>query len=40
MQFMENNVNHINGYNLLFKQGKVSEPIPHLFIISDEFAEL
>ena len=38
--FMENNVNHINGYNLLFKQGKVKEPIPHLFIISDEFAEL
>ncbi len=38
--FGENNVNHINGYNKLFKQGKVSEPIPHLFLISDEFAEL
>ncbi len=38
--FSENNVNHINGYNKLFKLGKVSEPIPHLFLISDEFAEL
>ena len=38
--FGENGVNHINGYNLLFREGKVSEPIPHLFIISDEFAEL
>lgn len=33
-------VNHINGYMRLFREGKVSEPIPHLFIISDEFAEL
>lgn len=38
--FGENGVNHINGYNLLFREGKVIEPIPHLFIISDEFAEL
>lgn len=38
--FSENNVNHINAYNKLFKSGKVSEPIPHLFLISDEFAEL
>lgn len=38
--FGENNVNHINGYNKLFKLGKVTEPIPHLFLISDEFAEL
>ncbi|MFT3984219.1 MAG: type VII secretion protein EssC [Lachnospiraceae bacterium] len=38
--FMENGVNHINAYNSLFKQEKVSEPIPHLFLISDEFAEL
>lgn len=34
------NVNHINGYNKLFKMGKVEEPLPHLFLISDEFAEL
>lgn len=33
-------VNHINAYNDLFKEGKAKEPIPHLFIISDEFAEL
>lgn len=33
-------VNHINGYMELFKSGEAKEPIPHLFIISDEFAEL
>ena len=33
-------VNHINGYMELFKVGEAKEPIPHLFIISDEFAEL
>ena len=33
-------VNHINGYMRLFKEGRADEPIPHLFIISDEFAEL
>ena len=38
--FSENDVNHINAYNKLFKMGKVTEPIPHLFLISDEFAEL
>lgn len=38
--FSENEVNHINAYNKLFKLGEVSEPIPHLFLISDEFAEL
>lgn len=38
--FGEHNVNHINGYNKLFKLGKVEEPLPHLFLISDEFAEL
>lgn len=38
--FAENDVNHINQYSKLFKQGKVSEPLPHLFLISDEFAEL
>ena len=38
--FGENGVNHINGYNKLFKLGKVAEPLPHLFLISDEFAEL
>ncbi|MRX72690.1 type VII secretion protein EssC [Bacillus lacus] len=38
--FGENNVNHINQYHKLYKQGKVQEPMPHLFLISDEFAEL
>lgn len=38
--FQQYNVNHINGYHKLYKQGEVSEPIPHLFLISDEFAEL
>lgn len=38
--FSENNVNHINQYQKLYKEGAVSEPMPHLFLISDEFAEL
>ncbi|MDE7284199.1 MAG: type VII secretion protein EssC [Lachnospiraceae bacterium] len=38
--FGQYNVNHINSYNKLYKNGEVQEPIPHLFLISDEFAEL
>lgn len=38
--FSENNVNHINQYQKLYKNGEVEEPMPHLFLISDEFAEL
>lgn len=38
--FSENDVNHINQYQKLFKNGDVTEPMPHLFLISDEFAEL
>lgn len=38
--FNEYEVNHINGYNQLFKNGTAKEPMPHLFLISDEFAEL
>ena len=38
--FSENNVNHINQYQKLYKNGDVAEPMPHLFLISDEFAEL
>ena len=38
--FSEYGVNHINGYNKLFKNGEADIPIPHLFLISDEFAEL
>lgn len=33
-------VSHINDYTKLFKQGKAEKPLPHLFLISDEFAEL
>ena len=38
--FAEHGVNHINDYQKLFRMGKAEEPLPHLFIISDEFAEL
>lgn len=38
--FGEFNVNHINQYQRLFNEGVATEPIPHLFLISDEFAEL
>lgn len=38
--FNEYGVNHVNQYNKLFKNGEAREPMPHLFIISDEFAEL
>lgn len=38
--FNDHNVNNINLYNQLFKEGRAKEPLPHLFIISDEFAEL
>ena len=49
--FAQYDVNHINGYTRLYKLGKNSDdreigakypalPMPHLFLISDEFAEL
>lgn len=38
--FAKYNVNHINAYQKLFKERKAEEPMPHLFMISDEFAEL
>lgn len=38
--FQKYGVNHINAYNILFKNGEAEEPMPHLFLISDEFAEL
>ncbi|MCL2082880.1 MAG: type VII secretion protein EssC [Oscillospiraceae bacterium] len=36
------NVSNIDiyKYQRLYREGKVNEPLPHLFIISDEFAEL
>ncbi len=38
--FNEHNVNNINLYTKLYKNGEASMPVPHLFIIIDEFAEL
>ena len=38
--FNEANVNNINSYTRLYKSGALSETLPHLFIIIDEFAEL
>ena len=38
--FNECDVNNINDYTKLFKGGKAKKPMPHLFLISDEFAEL
>ncbi|MEG0328069.1 MAG: type VII secretion protein EssC [Erysipelothrix sp.] len=38
--FSEFEVNHINQYQKLFKENPKMVPMPHLFLISDEFAEL
>ena len=38
--FSENGVNNINAYTRLFKNREAFRPVPHLFIIIDEFAEL
>lgn len=38
--FSEFGVNHINSYTRLLKNKEATEPVPHLFIIIDEFAEL
>ena len=38
--FAEAEVNHIDKYIKKFKSGEVAEPLPHLIIIVDEFAEL
>lgn len=38
--FTEHGVNNINLYTKLYKNGEAKYPIPHLFIIVDEFAEL
>lgn len=38
--FNENGVNNINAYTRLYKNGETKQPVPHLFIIIDEFAEL
>lgn len=38
--FNDHDVNNINQYTKLFKKGEAQIPLPHLFLISDEFAEL
>lgn len=38
--FADADVNHIDKYIKKFKAGEVKEPLPHLIIIVDEFAEL
>lgn len=38
--FAEADVNHIDKYIQKFKAGEVRDPLPHLIIIVDEFAEL
>lgn len=38
--FAEAEVNHIDKYIRKFKSGEAKEPLPHLIIIVDEFAEL
>ncbi len=38
--FSEFQVNHIDGYTRLYREGRVEEPMPHLILVVDEFAEL
>lgn len=38
--FSEYGVNNINSYTRLYKSGEAPQPVPHLLIIIDEFAEL
>lgn len=38
--FKEYKVNHIDAYQMKYKKGLATEPMPHLILVSDEFAEL
>lgn len=38
--FSQYKINHIDAYIRLYRDGEVAEALPHLIIISDEFAEL
>ena len=38
--FDEAGVNHIDKYQKKYKEGSGLEPLPHLVIVADEFAEL
>lgn len=39
-KFNEEGVNNISEYQRLYKNGCIKDPMPHVFIIIDEFAEL
>lgn len=38
--FDQYDVNHIDKYQKLYREGRATEPLPHLVIVADEFAEL
>lgn len=38
--FDQYDVNHIDKYQKKYREGKADEPMPHLIIVADEFAEL
>ena len=38
--FQKEGVNHIDAYGRLFRENKGKEPVPHLVLVVDEFAEL
>lgn len=38
--FSDAGVNNVSDYTELYKEGRVFEPIPHLLLVVDEFAEL
>lgn len=38
--FLENGINHISDYHRKYREGQVTEPLPHIFLIIDEFAQL
>jgi S-DNA-T family DNA segregation ATPase FtsK/SpoIIIE len=37
--FGEHDVNHINQYHKLFKEGVATEPMPHLFIVPTKWTK-
>lgn len=39
-EYKEYQINHIDKYQKLYREGKAKEPLPHLIIVADEFAEL
>lgn len=39
-EFLNFGVNNISEYQALYKEGRINIPMPHVFIIIDEFAEL